>query len=673
MKKKLLIPFFLLLVSSVHAQLNNSWIDYSKTYYKFRLGKDTLCRIPQSTLGGTGLATANAESFQLWRNGEQVRIYTSVASGAFGPADYIEFWGQMNDGKADKQLYREASFQLADKYSLETDTAAYFLTANTTGGNLRYVNASNPSPGAATPDPYFMRKIDYYYKNQICRGYARVVGEYIYSAAYDDGEGWSSFDIGPCCPLTQQIFGLNVYTGGPANSLSIRSNVFGSADNLRTLKLKIFDNLVYSNPMPFFMGQKVEVNNLPLSYLTNPENVILTVNDSSGVSTDRIVTATLGITYPATFNFNNQRNFNFELQPSATGNYLLIDNVNYGSVAPILYDMTTGNRYTGDITTNPGKVAFVLPAYTATVRSFMLMNQEPANVNIVRSLTARTFINYANTALQGDFLIISNPVLYNDGNGNNYVDQYRQYKNTSAGGNHTAKIYDIDELTDQFAFGIKGHPGSIRDFVRYANDQFAVKPQYAFLIGRGMNYMEQKTHESDPLSDKLNLIPTFGWPASDQLIVSPPGIVAPIVPVGRLAVVNPGEINNYLQKIIQYNQAQQNPGCTIESALWMKNVIHVAGGKDAGENSDFTNNLNSYKEIIENDTSYGGHVETFTKTSTGAVQQANSQRIEELFDTGIGFIGYFGHSSASTFEFNLSDPQIYTNAGKYPFFNVSGW
>jgi Peptidase family C25 len=65
-------------------------------------------------------------------------------------------------------------------------------------------------------------------------------------------------------------------------------------------------------------------------------------------------------------------------------------------------------------------------------------------------------------------------------------------------------------------------------------------------------------------------------------------------------------------------------------------------------------------------------VETFKKTSTSAVQQASSQRIEQLFNTGIGFIGYFGHSSASTFEFNLSDPQIYNNAGKYPFFNVSG-
>ena len=334
--------------------------------------------------------------------------------------------------------------------------------------------------------------------------------------------------------------------------------------------------------------------------------------------------------------------------------------------------MTSDSRYIGDIVTVTGKVGFVLPASSASVRKFMLINQETANVNIIRAFTQRNFQNFSNAALQGDYLIISSPALYDDGNGNNYVDQYRQYHNTAAGGSFNTKVYNIDELSDQFGFGIKGHPGSIRDFIRYSNQQFAVKPKYVFLIGRGMNYMEQKAHESDPLSDKLNFIPTFGWPASDILLSAEPGTVSPIVPIGRLSVINGAEVNNYLQKVIQYNQAQQTPGSTISSKAWMKDMIHVAGGKTPDESYIFKAYMDSYKAIVENDTSFGGHVETFAKTGTGAVEQANSQRIEQLFDNGIGFIGYFGHSSASTFEFNLSDPQIYTNTGKYPFFNVSG-
>jgi hypothetical protein len=43
-----------------------------------------------------------------------------------------------------------------------------------------------------------------------------------------------------------------------------------------------------------------------------------------------------------------------------------------------------------------------------------------------------------------------------------------------------------------------------------------------------------------------------------------------------------------------------------------------------------------------------------------------------LINQGVSIIGYFGHSSANTLAFNLSDPSVYTNQGKYPFFNISG-
>ncbi len=679
MMKRLLVPFLLLLAFSANAQLNNSWIDYSKTYYKFRVGKDTLCRIPQSTLTAAGLSAADASQFQLWRNGQEVRIYTSVASGPMGAGDYIEFWGEMNDGKPDNTLYRQSNFQIADKYSLETDTVAYFLTVNPAGGNLRYTSAANPSPSAATPDPYFMRKIDIFYKQQINRGKAEIIGEYVYSSSYDVGEGWVSFDVAPCCDHTQEIFDLNVYTAGPANSLSVRVAAAGNAPNARNLRIKMFNTELYDNPMPFFGTATVDLQNLPLSYLQSPAFVAIYVNNHSDIPAnnnipvinDRLVVASIGLTYPATFNFNNQKNFYFELAASGTGNYLVIDNVNYGSVAPILYDMTSGSRYVGDIVSTPGKVKFVLPASTEPTRKFMLINQEPANVNVIGSVTARNFVNYANTAQQGDYLIISHPALYNDGNGVNYVDQYKQYRSTTQGGSFDPKVYSIDELTDQFAFGIKGHPTAVRDFVRYADQNFSVRPKYALLIGRGLNYMEQQAHQSNPLADKLNFIPTFGWPASDVLMVSEPGTTLPIVPVGRLGVVNGTEISYYLEKVKQYELAQQTPGSTIASKAWMKNFIHVAGGKNTIENDEFKTYMNGYKAIAE-DSLMGAYVETFTKTATGAVQQANSQRIEQMFDNGIGFIGYFGHSSASTFEFNLSDPQIYTNTGKYPFFNVSG-
>src|SRR5437764_951544 len=105
--KKLLVLFLIFLSFTAFSQsYNNSWIDYNKTYYKFKVGSSGLYRITQTALNAIGLGNASADQFQLWRNGEQVMIYTSVVTGPLGPSGYIEFWGLMNDGTKDTKLYR---------------------------------------------------------------------------------------------------------------------------------------------------------------------------------------------------------------------------------------------------------------------------------------------------------------------------------------------------------------------------------------------------------------------------------------------------------------------------------------------------------------------------------------------------------------------------------------
>ena len=78
-----------------------------------------------------------------------------------------------------------------------------------------------------------------------------------------------------------------------------------------------------------------------------------------------------------------------------------------------------------------------------------------------------------------------------------------------------------------------------------------------------------------------------------------------------------------------------------------------------------------FRRIIE-DTLYGGKVHSFTKSSSEAVQQLSSNQLAGLFNQGIGMLEYFGHSSATTLEFNLDNPQNYNNPGKYPIFIVMG-
>lgn len=671
MKKIILTPIIVMLVICGYSQLNNSWIDYNKTYYKFKIAKDSLCRIYQPVLSAAGLASTPAENFQLWRNGKQVGLYTSVPTGVLSAGDFIEFWGEMNDGKPDKNLYRNPDYQLCEKYSLETDTATYFLTVNPAGGNLRYITAPNNTTGNSLPaEPYFMRRIENHYKNQINKGYAAVIGEYVYSSSYDIGEGWTSNDILPCCALAAGFSNMNRYAAGPANSVIFTVSAVGNALNPRELVSKFYTIVVSQKPMPYFNYIKDTVRNLPLSLLASASDLPINVNGNSTNSTDRVVVSCVTVTYPATLNFNNAKNFYFELKNNAAGNYLVITNFNNNGVSPILYDYNNSKRILGDISI-AGQVRFVLSPSSDTLRKFNLMSQDVSNINLVTSLSGKTFINYANTANQGDYIIISNPVLYNNGSGVNNVELYRQYRSSVTGGGFNAKIYNIDELNDQFGFGIKKHPSAIRDFIQYANQQFSIAPKYVFIMGRGLSYIDYTTNQANPISEQLDLVQTFGWPASDILLACAPGTIVPLIPIGRLGAINGNEVGIYLDKMKQYELAQQSTSQTIADKGWMKNMLHTIGGSTPDENNEFLLYMNGYKAIAE-DTLFGANIETFSKTSVSTIEQQQSQRISELFQTGLSYVKYFGHSSANELAINLNYPENYQNNGKYPFMHVSG-
>ncbi|MBS1749091.1 MAG: hypothetical protein JST63_04260 [Bacteroidetes bacterium] len=645
------------------AQYNNEWIDYNKTYYKFPVIKNTLHRISKTSLQNIGLENVPAEQFQLWRNGVQVPIYTSVTSGVLGASDFIEFWGEMNDGKPDKNLYPNINDQLNEKWSLETDTSSYFLTVNPAGNNLRLTDQTNNVAGNVLPEePYFMFTTGKYFKNKINSGYAQIVSEYVYSSVYDKGEGWTSDDIRASNTLTDVQSKLFPYTTGPDATLFVAAA--GNAVNNRSFNVKVNGTQLISAQMDAFSDQRQSAT-FPVSLLNSGSATVAVTNVSANPN-DRMVVAKYEITYPRLFNFGDSSYFQFDLPATTNGNYLKIT-FKYGTVAPVLYDLTNFKRYIGVID-EAGIAKFALLPSLQN-RKLVLVSQESGNLVNVASFTTRNFVNYSLPENQGDFIIISNPRLYNGANGNPVLS-YAQYRASAAGGGHNAKVYDIDQLTDQFAFGIKRHPFAIKKFLKYARSVFSVTPSNVFLIGKGVSYMQARLNEGNPLLDQLNLIPPFGYPASDNLLSSNDNETIAAIPIGRLSAVSPAEVEIYLEKVKEFESVGVNTPQTIEGRAWMKNIVHAIGGGNAQLSKEIGGYMNQLKQIAE-DTLWGANVESFSNSSAVA-SQLTSDQLKKLFNDGIGIVNYFGHSSASTTEFNIDDPSIYENQGKYPLFLVNG-
>jgi hypothetical protein len=649
-------------------QYNNEWINYNQTYYKFKVGKTGVFRIPKSTLDAVGIGNTQVEFFELWRNGQRVPFYTSVASGTLPANGYLEFWGLLNDGKPDKALYRDPAFQHTDHNSLITDTSSYFLSINTNQTGFRYITVTNNVAGNVLPaEPYFIYTTGIYNKNRVNQGYASVAGEYVYSSSYDNGEFTASRDITPTSPLSLNQANFHPYLGGPPNA-TLRFGAAGNAWNPRTVKVRVNGTEVKDTLMDYFNDVHTSVQ-VPVTMLS-PGTVTVQFNNTSLVGTDRMCISYHDFTYPHVFNFNNQFNFEFTLPAKPAGYFLQITNFNTGGVAPILYDLTNGERFVGDIAV-AGMVRFALPG-KVTDRQLVLINSNASNTTAVTSLTTRQFTRFNLAANQGDYIIISNPVLHVGTSGNDPVQDYKNYRQTPTGGGYTVLVADVDDLIDQFAFGIKKHPLSVRNFIRYARANFAVPPKFIFLMGKGMTYIDYKNKQSDVNVEKLNLVPTFGIPGSDNLLAAD-DLTHPIaaVPIGRLSVINGKEIEDYLEKVKEYDQEQKTAPNTIADRAWMKNVVHVTGSSDPYLGTVLCHYMDIFRHIIE-DTAYGGVVHNFCKTSTNPVEQISSGRLEGLFQEGISFLTYFGHSSSTTLEFNIDNPQSYNNPGKYPVFFVNG-
>jgi hypothetical protein len=664
--KRILFFFLLLACFASSAQVyNNEWIDHSKTYYKFNVGKTGLYRISNAALSSAGLGSAAAEQFQLWRNGVQVPIYTSRATGSFSNTDYIEFWGEMNDGKPDSALYRRREYQLNDKWSLETDTAAYFLTLSGTN-NFRLTTTANNVAGNTLPaEPYFLHTEGRYFRDRINNGYAVLLTDlYMYSSAYDRGEGWSSADIAANTSNNFTFSNLFVSNGGPNPIFSI--NVSGNASFQRRFRVNINGDSIVGKTLNNFDYSKDAVSFGATNIASNTAQI--QVSNITSSPNDRMVVHQYELTYARQFNFGGASNFEFKMPASATGNYLQIAGFDYGSIAPVLYDLTNGKRYVPDIST-AGILKVVLSA-SAVPRRLVMVKQESNNVNSVTILQSRTFINYALSANSGNYLIISDPILFTGNGGANPVEQYRAYRNSAEGGGYIAKTILIQDLIDQFGYGIKKNPLGIRNFLKYAREKFAVTPRQVFIIGRGTHYVDNRYNENNNDIYRLNIVPTFGWPASDLLLSADPGDANIKIPIGRLSVISSSEVEVYLKKVREYELAQRTMSTLIKDKAWMKNVVHVIGA--AGELGDnLTRLMKNYETIIE-DTFFGAKVHYLTKTTSSTVEQINNAKLDQLFEEGISLMTYYGHSSATTLEFNLNNPDQYKNQGKYPMFVALG-
>ncbi|HMP91288.1 MAG TPA: C25 family cysteine peptidase [Phnomibacter sp.] len=686
MRRLLAFLYFICLAQLSNAQLyRNEWIDFNKTYYRFPVRAEGIYRITKASLQNIGLADVPVQYFQLWRQGKEIPLFTTEASGPLANTGYLEFFGRPNDGTPDTDLYLHPTHQARTTYSLFTDTALYYLTVNSAGPNLRRFSATNGvNQTNLLPDKYFFYHYIYPYFEQFNGGYAQFgpdrnlpgevfwTGYNLRSSQWDKGEGYCSPGFSNWFPLTTNVPALRAYTEADAPPFSVKYNIsggFGGAgfeNSTRTLLLSVNDTLIDSKFINGFEQYITEKNNIPASRILS-DGLRFHFTTDQPYYWDASFINSLEVKYARRFHFGGQRNFSFQLAASTTGHHLRIAGFNHGNAAPLLIDETNNLQYTGVL--KGDSVLFALPAHT-NIQQYTLASLQPSAITVVSQFTQVQFRDYRQAALQWDYLIISHPVLYNH-EGINPVEAYQQYRSSPEGGGYRAQVYNMDELAEQFAYGIKKHPLAIRNFLRYALAHFEQKPKFVLLLGRASAYTAYTANRSRPEAQFLNSVPTWGMPGSDQLLAATtPGNPTPAIPIGRVAAISGAEVANYLQKIKKY-ETLVNQGTAVSQKQWQKDMMLLAGGDDTYVLQHYLSFFNQYKNILQ-DTALGARVNIYSRPNNPNFPQ-DMLKMNRTIDSGVGLIGYFGHSSSSSIDFNLSNPNALENAGgKLPVFMAYG-
>jgi len=348
--------------------------------------------------------------------------------------------------------------------------------------------------------------------------------------------------------------------------------------------------------------------------------------------------------------------------PAATSLRLLeISKFKTDNKPVFLYDPQTNIRYATQVNGDNVKVRLNPNSKDA---HYILVSE--SGVKKVGSMVKFTPKVFANNGQQ--YLIISNKTLYQFGP--NYVEDYANYRSSEAGGKFKTDIIEVQDIYDNFGYGIDHHFYSFKQMTKYMKENWS-NLEYVFIIGKALEYNSMRT-QNDVINnkDRVFFVPTFGYAGSDNMLFSEGNRRDPEFAVGRLAATTANDIKNYLNKIIQFDQAKQGPQ-TIENKLWMKKIMHLGGGDTESLQSQIKNTLLNLGAIVENN-KFGASVFPFFKTSSDPIQVSTSEQLLKLIDDGVSMITFFGHSGPNTFDFAIENPDKFNNFGKYHLVNSLG-
>jgi len=668
---------FLLHPFSGFAQYSNNWINFNQKYYRIPVVQEGMYRISQTTLTSAGINTSSFDprQIQIFHMGEEQYIYVHGENdGIFHSGDFIEFFGRGNTAEADLPLFANPSDLTNPNYSFFNDTSCYFLTFTAGINNRRITAETDQNINAYNIIPYIWKTSRQDYVTNYYSGKTNSHGSTDFE--YTSGEGWfdSPFSINSSTPgvattISKTIPTAQAFTGGPPAQVNMKivgASNFGPLNPDHHLRIQFPGTTIDT----LYEGYTtIQVNSAINSSLLGASGTVFTFSllNDLGSGADRNAISFIEVKYPHTLNMENFASMRFGVPDQSSGKSTLqLFNLNIlPGDSVLVYDLSSRKRvrmtndggfHKGVITNNGFQkdVFFTTGNQIVQIQSLTPVNQQN-NAGFFEDYAS---IQYSNI----DYIIISHSSL---------MPVVQQYEFHRSGQGFNVLSVDVQTLYDQFGYGIRKHPLGIKNFVAFVVDHFADTIQGLFIIGKGYKAGEGSfSYRNNNSIYSQTLVPSIGNPPSDILFSTKinNNSFVPAIPTGRLSAKNTQDVTAYLNKVIDYEAAQNapyNPANPTEKE-WMKKILHFAGGSSFAEGAMLESFLNIYKDSLENPY-FGGTVRTFKKNTTDPMQQVVSDSLKTLINNGVSILNFFGHAAGIGFDISIDNPSEYNNYKKYFF------
>ncbi len=621
-----------------------SWYAPDAPHVKIAVVEDGVYRVPQSALNTAGVpADVNPSTFRLVENGREVPLDYRADE------DALIFVGQRNRGTDEVWAYNyNPTWQSSTNRSLYSDTTFYWLTWGGDAGQRYRDGSSVEGPPTSTVRDTLRREQDntYFY------------GENSWDPRYTPGEGyyWRNLRLNSTGTSARETIALPLdrLDRSASDSLTLTVRLWGSSGSCHRATLDV--NVADNGGTSFEPIDEVEWNRYTEATLSGtiaPDQVpstgsldlrITTYADASCGTPNFVLLDWVEAAYP------RRLEADADAQPVSVPAGTYTFNLSGHSAPPTIYNPTDGTRY--EAASSAGS-AYTFSAAPSAPTTFWATGPDGYRSPVAIQPDASS--NWADAANAADYVILTTDALMPT------AQQLAQYREAQSG--YAVEIARVQDVFDQFDYG-RPTPIAIRRFVR-ATQEWDTPPRFLAIWADAPYpvYTENNFGQERPNW----AVPSFGYGPSDGWFAMQNNGLddwSESLAVGRIPIRTNAQGTIFLEKLQRYESTPL--------ADWQKRMLMLAGGTSSSEQRS----LQFYSEQwamaatgVPGDTLYAAGMDTlyYFKRSDEVLDTSFQDSLGVDLRRGAGWLNYFGHSGAQTWEIVTDPPDDFDNAGRLPF------